>query len=56
MQDAGPICLLDKCEPIFEELEDHQVLYCEIKESNESIKRGKKKHSLVYISFALFFG
>ncbi|XP_020627063.1 dynein beta chain, flagellar outer arm-like isoform X2 [Orbicella faveolata] len=24
-QDAGPICLLDKCEPIFEELEDHQV-------------------------------
>ncbi|XP_066025345.1 uncharacterized protein [Pocillopora verrucosa] len=24
-QDTGPICLLDKCEPIFEELEDHQV-------------------------------
>lgn len=27
LQDAGPICLLDKCEPIFEELEDHQVLF-----------------------------
>lgn len=24
-QDTGPICLLVKCEPIFEELEDHQV-------------------------------